>query len=182
MMKNIEAVFLDRDGTIGGGSTIHYPGEFELFPYTSLEINRLKKDQIPLFSFTNQPGISKGLATIKDFQQELTRFGFDDVYICPHTPYEGCTCRKPDIGMLSKAQKTHNLNLENCVVIGDRWTDMLAASKAGCLKILVKTGAGETSLNDHHDELNNIYIDYIASDLKDAISWLYSKYYLTDRA
>ncbi|WP_214769366.1 HAD-IIIA family hydrolase [Exiguobacterium sp. s133] len=181
-MRDIEAVFLDRDGTIGGSSTIHYPGEFELFPYTALAINRLKKDRIPLFSFTNQPGISKGLATIEDFQQELTGFGFDEVYICPHNPQEGCTCRKPSIGMLSKAQKTHNLTLENCVVIGDRWTDMLAASTAGSLKILVRTGAGEMSLRDHRDELNNIHIDYIASDLKDAISWLYSQYSLTGRA
>ncbi|WP_214812076.1 HAD-IIIA family hydrolase [Exiguobacterium sp. s127] len=180
-MKNIEAVFLDRDGT-GGGTTMHYPGEFKLFPYTALAINRLKKDRIPLFSFTNQPGISKGFATIEDFQQELTGFGFDDVYICPHNPQEGCTCRKPGIGMLSKAQKAHNLTLENCVVIGDRWTDMLAASTAGCIKILVRTGAGEMSLRDHRDESNNIRIDYIASDLKDAISWLYSQYSLTGRA
>ncbi|WP_214845617.1 MULTISPECIES: HAD-IIIA family hydrolase [unclassified Exiguobacterium] len=177
-MKNIEAVFLDRDGT-GGGTTMHYPGEFELFPYTALAINRLKEDRIPLFSFTNQPGISKGLATIKDFQQELTGFGFDDVYVCP--PPLKKVVRAGSL-MLMEARHTHDLTLNNCVVIGDRWTDMLAASKAGCIKILVRTGAGEMSLRDHRDESNNIRIDYIASDLKDAISWLYSQYSLTGRA
>lgn len=171
-MKNIEAVFLDRDGTIGGDSTIHYPGEFKLFPYTASEINRLKKSRIQLFSFTNQPGISRGVATIDDFQRELTGFGFDDVYICPHHPHEGCPCRKPDIGMLSEAQTDHNLTLENCVVIGNRWTDMLAAAKAGCLKILVRTGAGEVSLRDHHHEMEKLSIDYIAEDLPDAVHWL----------
>lgn len=26
--RKIEAVFLDRDGTIGGDDTVHYPGTF----------------------------------------------------------------------------------------------------------------------------------------------------------
>ncbi len=27
-MTNIKAIFIDRDGTIGGDTTIHYPGSF----------------------------------------------------------------------------------------------------------------------------------------------------------
>lgn len=34
-MTNIEAIFIDRDGTIGGDTTIHYPGSFTLFPFTN---------------------------------------------------------------------------------------------------------------------------------------------------
>ena len=30
-----------------------------------------------------------------------------------------------------EAQPTYNLTLENCVVIGDRWSDIVAAAKAG---------------------------------------------------
>lgn len=33
-MTNIKAIFIDRDGTIGGDTTIHYPGSFTLFPFT----------------------------------------------------------------------------------------------------------------------------------------------------
>jgi histidinol phosphatase-like enzyme len=37
-----------------------------------------------IFSFTNQPGIADGIATVADFVQELEGFGFDDIYVCPH--------------------------------------------------------------------------------------------------
>ncbi|MGN1387901.1 MAG: hypothetical protein ACI4XS_14975, partial [Bacillus sp. (in: firmicutes)] len=60
--KTIEAVFLDRDGTIGGDDTIHYPGAFELYFYTPELIHKLKNSGIKVFSFTNQPGISEGKA------------------------------------------------------------------------------------------------------------------------
>ncbi|MGP1907999.1 HAD-IIIA family hydrolase [Metabacillus sp. JX24] len=180
-MNQIEAIFLDRDGTIGGDDTVHYPGEFELFPYTALEINRLKRDNIKIFSFTNQPGISRGLAKEEDFKNELRGFGFDDIYMCPHSHNEGCSCRKPNTGMLTEAQQTYDLNLENCVVIGDRWSDIVAAAKVGCIKILVRTGAGESSLSEHCEKLKDIKIDYIANDLKDAISWLYKNFMLSNK-
>jgi hypothetical protein len=32
---------------------------------------------IKIFSFTNQPGIADGIATVADFVQELEGFGFD---------------------------------------------------------------------------------------------------------
>nr|WP_152655132.1 HAD-IIIA family hydrolase [Oceanobacillus sp. CFH 90083] len=179
-MKQIEAIFLDRDGTIGGDDKVHYPGKFELFPYVEEEIKRLKKDNIKIFSFTNQPGISKGLAQRKDFVQELKGFGFNDVYICPHRHDEGCSCRKPNAGMLMEAQQKHELMLENCVVIGDRWSDIVAATKVGCIKILVQTGAGKSALNEHFDKLNDVHIDYIANDFQDAISWVYSNFTISN--
>ena len=36
-MTNIEAIFIDRDGTIGD-TTIHYPGSFTLFPFTKASL------------------------------------------------------------------------------------------------------------------------------------------------
>ncbi|GGC97458.1 D,D-heptose 1,7-bisphosphate phosphatase [Thalassobacillus devorans] len=178
-MKKIEAIFIDRDGTIGGDDTVHYPGEFELFPYTATEINRLKRDGIRIFSFTNQPGISKGLAKEKDFEEELLAFGFDDVYMCPHDHNEGCSCRKPNTGMLIEAQKDYELGLENCAVIGDRWSDMVAASRVGSINILVRTGAGESSISEHYDKLQDVKIDYIANNLLEAIDWLYEEYLIS---
>src|SRR6476469_5965910 len=99
-MTNIQAIFIDRDGTIGGDTIVHYPGEFTLFPFTQDALRALKEQNIKLFSFTNQPGIADGKATVKDFTQELEAFGFDDVYLCPHRHGDGCECRKPSTGML----------------------------------------------------------------------------------
>ncbi|MED5102776.1 HAD-IIIA family hydrolase [Niallia circulans] len=174
--RKIEAVFLDRDGTIGGDDTVHYPGKFTLFSDSQQQISKLKEDGIKVLSFTNQPGISEGKATSQEFMEELTKFGFDDIFICPHSQSEGCNCRKPNTGMLINGAEKYKLNLKNCVVIGDRWSDMLAASKTNSIKILVKTGAGHSALNEHYEKIKDIEIEYIAEDIKDAIDWLYSQF------
>ena len=174
--RKIEAVFIDRDGTIGGDNTVHYPGDFKLFSFATELISKLKSDGIKVFSFTNQPGISAGKATIRDFHVELNEFGFDDIFICPHSCSAGCHCRKPNIGMLRNGAEKHNVRLENCIVIGDRWSDMQAASAANCIKILVKTGAGYSTLNEHYEKIADIDIEYVAENLKDAIEWLYLQF------
>ena len=45
-MTNIKAIFIDRDGTIGGDTTIHYPGSFTLFPFTKTSLQKLKAKNI----------------------------------------------------------------------------------------------------------------------------------------
>ena len=170
--NRIEAVFIDRDGTIGGDDTIHYPGHFECFPFTYSCIEQMKAHGMTVLAFTNQPGISKGMAAEQDFIDELKGFGFDDVLICPHLPEDECKCRKPEIGMLVDGARNYQLNLENCIVIGDRWSDMAAAAKANCSKILVQTGSGKFTLLEHEDKLHGYAIDYIAEDLKDAVYWI----------
>lgn len=175
--KNIKAVFIDRDGTIGGSDEVVFPGAFELFPYSARSFKLLKNAGISIFSFTNQPGISRGEAQINDFQDELTLFGFDKVYLCPHQHAEGCKCRKPSPGMLIKAAHDNGLKLNTCAVIGDRWTDMIAAKRAGCIKVLVKTGSGENDLakyrsNQFFGEWLEATPDYTAENLLDAVNWL----------
>ncbi|WP_407647328.1 HAD-IIIA family hydrolase [Gracilibacillus oryzae] len=174
-----KAIFIDRDGTIGGTDKVVYPGEFQLFPFVDNTISRLKEAGNLIFSFTNQPGISRGEATREDFEKELKSFGFDQIYLCPHQHNEGCLCRKPSAAMLSQAALENDLNLTECIVIGDRWTDMLAAQEAGCMKILVKTGAGAEAFqkyknNDYYGKYAEVTPDYIASNFKEAVDWVIS--------
>lgn len=169
-MKKIQAIFLDRDGTIGGGDEVILPREFSLYPSAKLAINFLIQWEIPIFSFTNQPDISKGCVDIKDFKEELLDFGFKDVFICPHAPEENCECRKPKTGMLKNAELKYNLDLTKAIIIGDRYTDMLSAEQVGALKILVKTGCGMDSLENKQWDSN--ICDYIAEDLLDAVNWI----------
>lgn len=172
MKDKIQAVFIDRDGTIGGTDEVIYPGEFELFNFSKEAIKILKKRKIKKFSFTNQPGISRGESCIEDFTNELNSFGFDDIYICPHELIEECKCRKPGIELLQRAAIEHNLILQNCVVIGDRWSDMLAAAKVGAIKILVLTGAGKDAIGKHRDKWSKYEPDYVAENLLEAVMWL----------
>jgi histidinol-phosphate phosphatase family protein len=173
----MKAAFIDRDGTIGGSDQVEYPGEFELYPQVRDALEELKQSGMLICSFTNQPGISRGEATKKDFEVELKGFGFDRVYLCPHQHGEGCNCRKPSTGMLEQAAQENGLDLKECVVIGDRWTDMMAAHRVGCKKVLVKTGAGVDAFskyqsNEYYGESAEVSLDYVASNFQEAVEWI----------
>ncbi|WP_226537254.1 HAD-IIIA family hydrolase [Fictibacillus halophilus] len=172
MNDDLQAVFLDRDGTIGGSDIVEYPGEFKLFPYTAEVIERFKGKGIKVFSFTNQPGISRSEATEDDFVRELRSFGFDEIYLCPHHHREGCKCRKPATGMLEKAAKEYSLDLSKCAVFGDRWTDIMAAKSAGCIAVLVLTGSGTAAYEQNHS-ISDVQPDYVAENLQAGADWLF---------
>ncbi|ACT02679.1 HAD-IIIA family hydrolase [Paenibacillus sp. JDR-2] len=177
MLNRLQAVFIDRDGTIGGTDEVTYPDAFQLFAFTKESLETLKNAGVRIYSFTNQPGISRGEATITDFRNELYSFGFDNVYICPHQLEEGCSCRKPSSALLIQAAQEEGLELKNCAVIGDRWTDMIAAKRAGCMKVLVTTGSGKKDLSKFQShqffgEWLEAAPDYVAENLLDAVNWL----------
>lgn len=182
MILGMKAVFLDRDGTIGGtGGGIH-PFDFSMYNFAPQAIKSLNEIGVKVFLFTNQSRVGRGYFTedelIKGFQmmeEQLANHSafLDGIYYCPHKPEDGCECQKPNIGLLLKAKEMHNLNLEECYVVGDTGgSDMLAANKAGTKKILVKTGWGEGSLTKYRYEWQEIEPDYIADNLVDAVSWI----------
>ncbi|WP_145950069.1 HAD-IIIA family hydrolase [Paenibacillus sp. Y412MC10] len=178
--NKIQAIFIDRDGTIGGSEEVIYPGAFKLFPFTKQSFEILRNAGVHIYAFTNQPGISRGVATIGDFQNELTSYGFDQVYIYPYQHEEGCSCRKPSSALLLQAAVDNGLELKNCAVIGDRWTDMIAAQRAGCIKVLVKTGSGDKDLARYRDhqffgEWLEAAPDYVAENVLEAVCWLLNK-------
>lgn len=172
-MTSVQAVFIDRDGTIGGNGRFIHPKDFSLFEGAQEALNELKAAGLKVFAFTNQHRISSGQATIDDFRKQFTEFGFDNSFICPHDSNENCDCRKPSPGMLHRAAEQYRLDLTKCVVIGDVGdTDMLAAHAVGAKKILVKTGWGEMSLTEHRHKWNGTSPDYIAQNITDAVKWI----------
>lgn len=168
----MQAAFIDRDGTLGGNEQVTFPNDFQLYVFSEKALKLLKQNNIKLYAFTNQPDISRGLCDAQSFADELTGFGFDDVYLCPHEPSEQCQCRKPSKFLLEKAAQEHGLTLSDCVVIGDRWSDMLAGMAAGTKTILVRTGAGNDALNKYRDKWTAEKADYIAENLLDAVNWI----------
>lgn len=147
-----KALFLDRDGVINKEINYLYlikdfifvDGIFELCTY-------FQKSGYKIFVITNQSGLARGLYDEQDFQ-ELTdwmikefqsrNIVISEVYYCPHYPdISGqCKCRKPNPGMIEKAQKEFDLDLPNSILIGDKISDMEAGKKAGIgLNILIPT-------------------------------------------
>lgn len=172
-MNNLQAVFLDRDGTIGGNGLWCHPRDFTLYPGSAEAIARLKEAGIKVFAFTNQNRISRGEVTLGEFLEQFEAMGLDQAYICPHDGQGGCACHKPEPGMLLRAAQEHGLDLTRCAVVGDvgAW-DMLAAARVGAVKVLVRTGLGESSLGEYRHTWAHIEPDYIAADLQEAVAWL----------
>jgi histidinol-phosphate phosphatase family protein len=173
MMKNLQGVFIDRDGTIGGTGHFIHQRDFSPYSFSTDAFKLLKDNNINMYACTNQHRISKGEATISDFYNEFMSYGFDDAFICPHSPSKKCHCHKPNPGLLLEASKKHHLDLKNTAFIGDVGsTDMLAADSVGATKILVLTGWGKSSYTEYRHTWANVEPDYIAEDLLDAVKWL----------
>lgn len=171
--ESIQAVFIDRDGTIGGTGHFVHPDGFEVFPCVPEALSLLKNHAIKILACTNQNRISEGRATEDDFRREFASLGFDDAYICPHPSDSECDCRKPRVGLLLRAARDYGLDLRRCVFIGDTGaTDMLAADRVGAIKILVRTGWGESSLNEYRYTWAGVEPDYVAEHLLDAVRWV----------
>lgn len=85
ILNNYTAVFIDRDGTIGGNGHYQSLNDFELFPYALSSIARLKAHGMSVFALSNQTHIEKGDMNYYDFFNSLIRMGFDDAFICPHS-------------------------------------------------------------------------------------------------
>lgn len=179
MNKKIEAIFFDRDGTLGGTGHFVHPKNFVLYECTTEMLNVLKDYKVLKFGFTNQHRISRGEASLDDFYNEFRMMGFEKGYVCPHSlTDDSCSCKKPKAGMLLEAAAAYRLDLKNCVVIGDVGTDMVAGDRVGAIKILVKTGWGLGSLNEFRDLWKDVEADYVADDVLDAIKWLEKNYEL----
>ena len=153
-------VIMDRDGVINFDSKeyIKSPKEWNPIPHSLNAITRLNHAGHQVVVATNQSGVGRGyytLATLEAIHQkmkdELLVIGghVDGVYFCPHTPDDGCECRKPKPGMLFEIGKDFNTDLKQAYFIGDSLRDIQAAQRAGTLPILVRTGKGETMLKKH---------------------------------
>jgi len=69
-------------------------------------------------------------------------------YYCPHHPDGSvaryavdCGCRKPQPGMLQKAARELDIDLEHSWMVGDILDDIEAGRRAGCRTILINNGS-----------------------------------------
>lgn len=153
-------VILDRDGVINVDSDAYIKSPDEWTPISgSLEaIAELNRHGYQVIVITNQSGIARGLfdlATLEamhsKMRQMLTEIGgqIEAIYFCPHGPDEHCSCRKPKPGLFAAFAKDKQIDLKNIFSVGDSYRDIEASIAAGAQPILVKTGKGLKTLQDH---------------------------------
>jgi len=185
--NRVEAVFLDRDGTINEEvNLLHRIEDFHIIKDVSDAIKIFNRHKILVIVVTNQPVVARNLCDEKKIQEihkhmrdELSKDNayIDEVYYCPHHPEKNhsdgnpayridCECRKPKIGMLIEASQKFGLDLKKCFMIGDTTSDIQTAKNAGCKSILVRTGYGG------NDKKNDVIPDYTFDNLKDAASFI----------
>lgn len=171
----MKAVFIDRDGTMGGDYYVEFPQDYYPYKGTREAFAMLKENGFSPMIFTNQSCIARGKDLGYDFCAEFRDIGADDWFICPHDDKDNCNCRKPRTGLLEQAKRKYNLNMKDCYVIGDRWSDMSAGGKMGCKLILVMTGRGNESLGCDREKWAEFEPVYIADNLYEASKWLCSE-------
>ena len=87
------------------------------------------------------------------------------IFFCPHAPDAKCTCRKPLPGLLHEIAARLQIDLAGVPCIGDSWRDLESALAVGAAPILVRTGKGQQTFNDHFSELGNtpVFTDLAAA-------------------
>ena len=147
----IKLVILDRDGTINADSVdyIKTPDEWEPLPGALEAVARLNHAGWHVVVASNQSGLGRGLfdvATLnaihaKMHAQLAERGGrIDAIFFCPHTPEDGCHCRKPEPGLFEQISSRYGLDLHDVPVVGDSVRDLLAGVAVGCQPHLVLSG------------------------------------------
>lgn len=177
-IKQKPAIFLDRDGVLTEEkSYVCGLDELSIFPYIKECIRQIKEKGYYAIVITNQSGVARGLFSEKTLQEMnaylIQEINVDAVYYCPHhingkvEKYrKKCTCRKPEIGMIKKAQEDFQINMKKSYLVGDRASDILAGKRAGINTILLESGYGMKRLEQE------VRPDYIFHDLRDVIAIL----------
>lgn len=149
-------VILDRDGVINEDSDSYVKTADEWVPLAgSIEaIARLYKAGYTVVVATNQSGIGRGLFDLDELEAMHAKLSdllleagaeLSGIFYCPHTPDDGCNCRKPAPGLLDAIAEEFNLSLAGVPIVGDSLRDLQAGLTHQCTPILVRTGKGATT-------------------------------------
>lgn len=168
------AVFLDRDGVLnraivrdGKPYPPSGPGDFEVLPGVVEACKALRGAGFLLVVVTNQPDVARGtqrqevVEAIHDILR--AQVPVDDIRVCYDDDGDGCTCRKPQPGLLLKAAEEWQIDLVESFMVGDRWKDIEAGRRAGCATVLIDCAYAEA--------LRSVP-DYQAGSLAEAAAWI----------
>ena len=168
---NAPFVIFDRDGTLI--DSVHHlvdPNKVKLKSGLLDCMVELKSVGFRFGMITNQSVISRGMASMQDVEKvnrkitdALEPFGitFDFIFICPHLPTHGCSCRKPNIDFGVRAVREYGLLPELSYMVGDQVSDLEFAKNMGLIAIQLRSESKKSDL-----------ADYFACTLLDVANWV----------
>ena len=145
-------ILFDRDGTLIEDR--HYladPAQVTLLPGVVPALRRLLRAGCRLFVVSNQSGVGRGYFSLESAYVCNERLAqllaahdvhVTDMLLCPHSPEEGCACRKPRTGMWDALRGRHGLQAAHTAMVGDKCDDVRFGRVAGLRTVLVLTGHG----------------------------------------
>lgn len=152
------AAFLDRDGTLnlrpGDHEYVSHVDDFEWLPEAPEAVAALASAGYFLAVVSNQRGVALGVTTqdtLRAIEQRIQRrleplgCAIDVFRYCVHDHDEGCSCRKPEPGMLLAIGSDFGIDLARSWMIGDQDSDMRAGRAAGCRTALIAPEPGSSS-------------------------------------
>lgn len=177
-------VWCDRDGTLIGqtdGKYVLKPDDLVMLPGAAESIAMLQRAGLIFCVVTNQGGISEGFMKMEDYtpihekmQEAVWEAGGKEFksFICPHKKEDHCDCRKPRSGLLHYAAGFHHENSMEGWMIGDFWSDIIAAKNISLdnKAILVQTGRGKDEENEKWFRKYGIYPDFVETDILGAVN------------
>ena len=149
-----KVLFIDRDGTLieePGDKQVDALAKLRLLPGVVPALLELRAAGYELVMVSNQDGLGTESFPEEDFTGphelmlhvfESQGIRFDEIFICPHLPADGCECRKPRTGLLTRYLASTHLDLDRSAVIGDRETDLELAQNIGLRGIRIGGNEG----------------------------------------
>lgn len=154
-----KVAFIDRDGVILDEPQTDFQidclAKYRILPGVIGALKKLKKAGYMLVMVSNQNGIGTASFPEKDFlipQNKLIAdlktegVEFDEIFICPHMPEDGCECRKPKTGMVKEFLEKTAINYGKSFMVGDRETDLQFAKNIGVKGMRGKTNENSLSI------------------------------------
>jgi D-glycero-D-manno-heptose 1,7-bisphosphate phosphatase len=167
-------VLVDRDGTINEEADyVLEPDQLRLLPGSADALRELRDLDLGLVVVTNQSPLGRGWLTEDGLARIHARLeqlllaedaGVDGFEVCPHTPDNGCDCRKPAPGMVLRAAAAYGFDPAEAYVVGDHRSDVEMGRRVGARTILVRTGHGDEELAKGAAA----FADHVVVDLKEA--------------
>src|SRR4051812_18861560 len=170
-----QAVFLDRDGVLneavvrsGKPFAPASVAELHILPGTHEALMRLKEKEFLLLVITNQPDVSRGIQK-REVVEEMnallkSTLPLDDIFTCYHDDKDACNCRKPKPGLVLLAAEQYGIDLSRSFLVGDRWRDIDAGTRAGCKTVWIDRGYAERP--------PTVAPDIRVASLPEAVDWI----------
>ncbi len=172
-------LFLDRDGVVIADR--HYladPLQVQILPGVPEAMALARQAGFLVVGVSNQSGIGRGRFTQKEFAAVMEHLDsllieagapFDAFFYCPHSPDQGCACRKPRPGMLEELETLTSWRREGSWVVGDKTSDVALGREAGFGGCLVRSGYGAEQEGQIRERYGQDPHVFVAEDLLDAV-------------